>query len=371
MSRHVTGGLIRHLYIHIPFCHRICPYCSFYKHEPGSTDTAAFLRAVTTEARAAVAKWPGRIQPETIYFGGGTPTLLSRTHLERWLPEFRSVFDLTQLREWTVEINPRTISERKAALLLENGVTRASLGVQAWDIPTLEVLGRDHAPDEAEEAYHILRRAGFPVVNVDLMFSVPGQSAETWRGTLQRTIALRPDHISAYNLTYEEDTAFFEKLTAGEYRKDEEADESCFASAIGMLGDAGFDHYEISNYARPGFESVHNQSYWAGRDYLGLGPGAVSTIDRARWKNVENTLLYMQNPEASREVEILTDSQWACERIALELRTRRGVEQSYLPEPARAAEVIEAGLAEVNGSRLRLTDKGKFLADTIAAHLWT
>ena len=360
--------MIRHLYVHIPFCHRICPYCSFYKHEPGSTDLPAFLDALTSELRAAAARW--QIQPETIYFGGGTPSLLSHALLERWLPEFRAVLDLSALREWTVEINPRTITAGKAALLLAHGVTRASLGVQAWDEPTLAVLGRDHAPAEAEAAFHILRRAGFPVVNVDLMFSVPGQSVETWRDSLRRTIALQPDHVSAYNLTYEEDTPFFDKLGAGDFARDEERDTACFSSAITLLGDAGFSHYEISNYARPGCESLHNQSYWAGADYLGLGPGAVSTVERARWKNIESTTLYMSHPAGGRTVEHLTDAQWACERIALELRTTRGVALTHLPHPARIADLMENGMAEVTGERLRLTPHGKFLADSIAAHLW-
>jgi oxygen-independent coproporphyrinogen-3 oxidase len=364
------SGMIRHLYVHIPFCHRICPYCSFYKHEPGGTDIPAFLDAITTEARQAVARWPGRVQLETIYFGGGTPGLLSTTHLARWLPEFRSVFDLSGLQEWTVELNPRSVRDHKAAVLLENGVTRASLGVQAWDEPTLAVLGRDHAPAEAEEAFRILRRAGFPVVNVDLMFSVPGQSLETWRDTLRRTAGLEPDHISAYNLTYEEDTGFFEKLNAGEFSRSEEEDTACFSAAMEMLGEAGFAHYEISNYARPGRESRHNRSYWAGADYLGLGPSAVSTVDRVRWKNVESTARYIADPTAGQSVETLTEDQWRCERIALELRTTRGVSISFLPHPERVEALTADGLAETRDDRLILTQKGKYLADTIAAHLW-
>lgn len=360
--------MIRHLYVHIPFCHRICPYCSFYKHEPGATDFPAFLDAITAEAREAAARWS--IMPETIYFGGGTPALLSTTHLARWLPEFRAVFDLSTLREWTVEINPRTISESKAALLVEHGITRASLGVQAWDEPTLAVLGRDHAPAEAEAAFHILRRAQFPVVNVDLMFSVPGQSLETWRETLRRSIALQPDHVSAYNLTYEEDTAFFDKLNAGEFARSEEEDTACFAAGMELLGGTGFTHYEISNYALPGFESLHNQSYWAGADYLGLGPSAVSTVERVRWKNVEDTVRYMQDFSAGRSTEQLTDAQWSCERIALELRTVRGVALSHLPHPQRIEPLVADDLAEIAHDRLRLTRSGKFLADTIAAHLW-
>lgn len=364
------GMMIRHLYVHIPFCHRICPYCSFYKHEPGNADIPAFLNAVTCEARAAAERWRGRIQPETIYFGGGTPGLLSATHVARWLPEFRGVFDLSALREWTMELNPRSVRDNKAAVLLENGVTRASLGVQAWDEPTLEVLGRDHAPAEAEEAFHILRRAGFPVVNIDLMFSVPGQSLETWRETVRRTVALEPDHVSAYNLTYEEDTGFFEKLNAGEFSRSEEEDAACFSATMEVLGAAGFAHYEISNYARPGFESVHNQSYWAGEDYLGLGPSAVSTVDRVRWKNVENTALYTVSPVAGRTEETLSEEQWRCERIALELRTTRGVALSYLPHPQRVDALLDDGLAEVKEARLLLTPKGKFLVDSIAGHLW-
>jgi oxygen-independent coproporphyrinogen-3 oxidase len=202
------------------------------------------------------------------------------------------------------------------------------------------------------------------------MFSVPGQSLETWGDTLRRTIDLQPDHVSAYNLTYEEDTAFFEKLSAGEFHRDETTDGNCFAAAISMLSHAGFVHYEISNYSRPGCESLHNQSYWAGDDYLGLGPGAVSTIDRTRWKNVENTAHYILDPLAGRNMEQLTGEQWACERIALELRTRRGVSLTYLPWPDRVPDLTAAGLAEITGERLRLTEKGKSMADTIAGHLW-
>jgi len=361
-------GMIRHLYVHIPFCHRICPYCSFYKHEPGSTDIPAFLAAILTEARAAAARWA--VQPETIYFGGGTPSMLSSTLLERWLPEFRAVFDLSALREWTFEINPRTMIENKAALLVAHGVTRASLGVQAWDEPALAVLGRDHSPAEAEETYHLLRGAYFPVVSMDLMFSIPGQSLETWQASLRRTLALQPDHISAYNLTYEEDTPFFDKLGAGDFTREEDRDADCFSAAMELLTGAGFDHYEISNYARPGCVSLHNQSYWAGADYLGLGPGAVSTVNRVRWKNVENTARYLLDPAAGRTGEHLTDVQWACERIALELRTARGVALTHLPQPERIADLAAAGMVETTGDRLRLTPQGKALADSIAAHLW-
>ena len=151
------------------------------------------------------------------------------------------------------------------------GIDRISLGIQSWDEPTLKTLGRDHAPADAEETYHLLRGAGFRSVNVDLMFSIPGQSLETWQRTVEHTILLNPDHISAYNLNYEEDTEFFERLRRGQYREDESRDAEFFHTSLDLLEAAGYEHYEISNYARPGHRSAHNESYWMGEEYLGLG----------------------------------------------------------------------------------------------------
>ncbi len=372
-QRVTSGG---HIYVHIPFCHRICPYCSFYKHQPGDADTAQFLKALTTELRTALAVHPAQHQPRTLYFGGGTPTLLSTVQLAAWLPEFLSLTGTSQLQEWTVEVNPRTINPNKAKLLRDHGVTRVSLGIQSWDPAVLHTLGRDHSPEQGVEAYQILRAAGFPVVNIDLMFSVPGQTLTSWQETLTKSIQLQPDHISAYNLTYEEDTAFFDSLQRGDYQKDEAADTSHFATAIEQLAAAGFRHYETSNYAQPGAESLHNQSYWAGEDYLGLGPSAVSTIHGQRWKNLEHTTLYTQLALEGQSAihapscEEIDDSRWACERIALELRTARGVALHYLPDRTLIEPLLEEGLAEVHGERLVLTSSGKFLTDPIAAHLW-
>jgi oxygen-independent coproporphyrinogen III oxidase len=368
--------MIRHVYVHIPFCHRICPYCSFFKHEPGSVDQVGFLDALTIEAQRAREHWGERLAPETLYFGGGTPSLLSTVHLERWLPTFLRALGRESLREWTMEINPMTIDARKAALLRELGLTRASLGVQAWDEGTLQTLGRDHSPARAREAFTVLREAGLSQISIDLMFSVPGQSLAQWQASLRETVALSPDHISAYNLTYEEDTAFFERFRRGEYHRDEATDEAFFASAIDLLGDGGYGQYEVSNYARPGCQSQHNQSYWAGAAYLGLGPSAVSTVDRRRWKNVADTPRYVDairrgqpltDPAAD---EILTEAQWACERIALELRTTRGVAREFLPEPAKLEALLADGLAEVRGERLILTKKGLFVVDSVAEYLW-
>lgn len=368
------NGPVRHLYVHVPYCHKICPYCSFYKHLPGEGALATYADALLAEARLLKAG-AVPLALETVYFGGGTPTLLSRSVLARLLPDLAEVLDFSKVAEWTMEVNPRTILPEKAEVMRQAGVTRVSLGVQAWDGPTLTTLGRDHAPEEAEEAYHILRTAGFPVVNLDLMFSVPGQSHQAWQETLDRTIALQPDHVSAYNLTYEEDTAFFEMCQAGQYAVEEDRDEVCFAAAMTSLEAAGLAHYEISNYGRPGMESRHNQSYWAGDDYAGLGPGAVSTIHGLRFKNIENTTLWQQGALAGAlhriEQESITPDKWLCERLALGLRTRQGLPLAWLASAVAAVDRLrEEGLVEVEAGRLLLTRRGKFVADGVAAHLW-
>jgi oxygen-independent coproporphyrinogen III oxidase len=282
--------MVRHLYIHIPFCHRICPYCSFYKHQHGSTDLAAFVEAVLAEARQKA----GQLDLETVYFGGGTPTALSETHLQRLLSGLHDILDLSRVTEFTMEANPRTVTPSKAAMMRAAGVDRISLGIQAWDEATLQTLGRDHAPADAEETYHILRAAGFPSVSIDLMFSIPGQPVEAWRHTLEKSISLEPDHLSAYNLNYEEDTEFFERLRRGQYRENEERDAEHFYLALDLLEQAGYEHYEISNYARPGKRSRHNESYWLGEEYAGIGPSAYSTIGGVRWQNVPDTGRYME-----------------------------------------------------------------------------
>lgn len=361
--------LVNHLYVHIPFCHRICPYCSFHKHTPGGTDMMAFVDAMLKEA----SKQP--IKPRTIFFGGGTPTMLSDVHLERLLRGLRERVDMTEVAEFTMEANPRTVTASKAALMRELGVTRVSLGIQAWDEATLKTLGRDHEPAEAEETWQALKEAKFPSLNLDLMFSIPGQSLETWRETLEHSIALKPDHISAYNLNYEEDTDFFRRLKTGEFREDEGRDAEFFHLGIDLLEGGGFEHYEISNYAKPGHRSVHNEAYWLGEDYLGIGPGAFSTVGGQRWHNVKDTPRYMEmtlaGESTAMEVEELTPEQRRTERFGLELRTARGLPLELIaPESRRMLDTLrDQGLLNFDASHVRLTRAGKPLVDPIAVAL--
>ena len=228
-----NGAALTHLYVHIPFCARICPYCAFYKERGDSSQTQRFCEALLGE----LDQWRGRlpIALETIFIGGGTPTTLTTAQLEFLLGGFRDRLDLSALREWTVEANPGSVSARKAALLRSLGVNRISLGVQSWDDELLKLLGREHNAAQAEASFHLLRDAGFTNLNIDLMFGLPGQTLAQWEATLQKTIALGPEHISTYCLTYEEDTEFFARQARGEFREDPDSDARFLESAMRML----------------------------------------------------------------------------------------------------------------------------------------
>lgn len=359
-----------HLYLHIPFCHRICPYCGFYKHTPGNLANRAFVDAILSEADRRA---PAGFAPKTIFFGGGTPTLLSPTLLERLLRGLHERLDLSGVTEWTIEANPETFDLGKASLMRELGVDRISLGVQSFHPAILDTLGREHSAEQAIAAFRTLREAGFKNLSVDLIFSVPGQDILLWEADLATAIGLEPEHLSLYNLTYEEDTEFLSRHRQGELDADEDRDADLFHAAIDMLEGAGYEHYEISNYARPGFESIHNQSYWNGADYLGLGPGAVSTIAGERSRTLPDTAAYVRAIEAGldtrSEIELLGEADRRLETFAMRLRTREGVPIDWLPRLDPLGSLIEEGLVRVNGDHLILTRSGKALADPIAGML--
>ena len=361
------------LYLHIPFCHRVCPYCSFYKHTPGATPIGRFIDALAAEAHHRLPA--ATVPPRTLYLGGGTPSLLSPRHLARLFATLHELLDFTRLDEVTLEANPATFDLTKARLFRKLGVTRVSLGVQSFSPQVLELLGREHTPAQAAQAVTLLRDAGIPQVNIDLMFSIPGQAAAAWQDTLRQALSLAPDHISAYNLTYEEDTAFFEALRRGDAALDEDLDARTFHLTENLLEAAGFEHYETSNYARPGMHSSHNRGYWRGEDYLGLGPSAVSTMGAIRSKNIADTARYMEMihaiGHATAEAETLDTEARRVERIALGLRTSDGIPVELLDPPAlaRAGLLVQENLARITGGRLTLVGRGRALVDPIAAEL--
>lgn len=362
------------LYLHIPFCHRICPYCSFYKHTPGDTHIPSFIDALLLEAKNHTQKL-GQNKLTTLYCGGGTPSMLSPTHLKKLFHGLQEIFDLSDLKELTFEANPATFDLKKAQLFRELGVTRISLGIQSFDNQILKTLGREHNRDEAAAAIPILREAGIPQINIDLMFSIPGQSLASWQNTLETAISLDPDHISAYNLTYEEDTPFIDKLTNGEYIDDPETNAKYFTLTDTLLTAAGYQHYETSNYAKPQKTSIHNQAYWQGTDYLGIGPSAVSTVDSTRWKNTPDTAKYIhqinQVGHAQTEIENLTPEDLRIERIALLLRTTTGIPLTLLTpeEQNKIPHLTQENLATKTPTHLTLTKSGHLLTDAITQHL--
>jgi oxygen-independent coproporphyrinogen-3 oxidase len=360
---------IRHVYVHIPFCARICPYCAFYKDLLDRSETNRFCQALLQEARQQAKGRP--VVPSTIYFGGGTPTALTTAQLELVLGGFRDIFDLSELVEWTTEANPGSVSARKAEVLGRLGITRISLGVQSWDDDLLRTLGREHDARQAERSFRVLRDAGFVNINIDLMFGLPAQTKEQWRETLERTIDLGPDHISAYGLTFEQDTEFFLRHSRGELRSNVELEADLFEMAMSILPAAGYEHYEISNYARPGFASAHNLAYWSGADYVGLGPSAFSTAGMQRWQNVCDYRAYGDRVFAGKSlvdsVEELTPEMKRTERIALGLRTGEGVPTDLLQDRQSAIrEFVELGLMVERNRRFMLTAAGKSLADSVA-----
>jgi len=378
--------MIRHIYVHIPFCARICPYCAFYKDLLDRSQTQRFCQALLLDLEQHQGKatsqsprrlgsrrsLPRHLSPLTIFFGGGTPTALSTAHLEMLLRGFHEQLDLSRLVEWTFEANPGSVSLRKAQLLRKFGVNRISLGVQSWDDGLLKLLGREHNAGQAAESLQILRAAGFANINIDLMFALPGQTGAQWRATLERTISLQPEHISTYCLTYEEDTEFFRRHSRGEFQSDSDVEGELFEMTMSVLEEAGYEHYEISNYARAGFGSLHNQAYWTGEDYLGIGPSAFSTIGMERWQNVCNYREYCERVFARQSAiassERLTATAKRAEKIALSLRTRDGVAAKFLDSfPNEVREFVRLGLLQKSSGSFILTRAGKLLADSVAA----
>jgi oxygen-independent coproporphyrinogen-3 oxidase len=358
--------MVRHLYIHVPFCARVCPYCAFHVHRGGAEEQRAFVEALRREWRLAREEFS--LQLETIYFGGGTPSLLSAelfAEIARELPLPRA------WSEFTLEVNPATVTEAKAAAWRAAGVNRISLGAQSFDAEMLALLGRQHGPRDVAETCDLLRAHGFENINIDLMFALPGQSLAKWDETLAAALACGPNHVSAYALTYEEDTPFFEKLQRGEWRQDEEREIAMFERTREALGAAGLVDYEISNFARPGFESRHNLAYWRGADYLGLGPSACSTIGSQRWRNLPDTPGYVdriaRGESVRTEREEIDPATRARERIMFGLRMREGVRRAEFGDAVtRLRELARDGLAFEDGDRVFLTPRGQLVADSVA-----
>ncbi len=315
------------------------------------------------------------ISPLTVFMGGGTPSALSPSLIEHW----RQHWDFESIDEFTMEANPATITADKAKIMRRWGVNRISLGVQSFAPSELDLLGRVHSPEDVRETFAILRREGFTNISIDLMFALPGQSLASWQHSLRAAISLAPEHISTYNLNYEEDTAFLEKHVAGEYATDPSLERDMYLWAIGELSAAGFHQVEISNHSREGYACKHNLACWDGADYLGIGPSACSTIGGLRWKNIPDSNRYISRLESSprpldsirTEVETIDPTTRRREKILLGIRTSRGVYLGDLTaHPDIPQQLVREGLAAIESDRLKLTPHGMLVADDITGLLY-
>ena len=361
---------MHHLYIHIPFCLQICPYCSFYKDLAGPGKADPLVDAIVREADL----FGCGMSPRTVFIGGGTPTALSVSQLERLFAGLGQHLNLSAVEEFTIEMNPATVTRRKADLLRAAGVNRVSMGVQSWDAELLKLLGRVHDADQVHRSFRILREAGYDNLNLDLIYGIPGQTLAQWEESLRATMELGPEHISAYCLTYEEDTQFFERMAKGEFREDADSDATFFERGVELLSSGGYAQYEISNYAKPGRASLHNLAYWEGTDYLGLGPSAWSTFGERRWQNFPDTAAYVRGIQAGvrplASEEALPAETREAEKIAFGLRMNAGIDPARLAgKHELVAGLRREGLLEDHGPRVRLTPRGRLLADEIAAEL--
>ncbi len=368
-------GEPRSAYVHVPFCAYRCGYCDFAIITGRDDLIEPYLRAVGLEL-----SWLQRPRPvETLYFGGGTPSYFDAKRLAylcelvlRWHP-------LEPGHEWTVEANPESLTQDRVDVLAEHGVTRLSLGVQSLDSVKLGTLDRRHRSEDVAESLAMARSAGLQV-SMDLIFAAPGETQADWQRDLQSILALEPDHISTYGLTWETGTAFTRRRTAGELQQlDEELERAMYAQAIDTLTAAGFEHYEVSNFARPSRRSRHNEVYWAGKEYFAAGPGAARYVAGVRETNHRSTTTYLkrvltgESPVAEREE--LSDERRARERLVLGLRRLEGVDRTdfatatgrSLDELAGPAisRFVELGLLCDDGARVKLTREGLFVSDAL------
>ena len=370
------------IYVHIPFCASRCSYCDFFS-TLRLADAGAYVEALLAEARMRAPELRGEAVT-TLYMGGGTPSQLPLPLLTRLVDGLRETFDLSAVKEFTIEANPDDVDGKWAASLLPLGVNRVSMGVQSFEDPILRLIGRRHTAVQAVEAVGRLRSVGIDNISIDLIFGLPGQTLESWENSVNQAIDLRPQHISAYGLTYEEGTRLWHQRERGEVT--EVPEEQClemYRILVARMREAGYEHYEISNFALPGFHSRHNSSYWHDIPYLGLGAAAHSYDGKVRRNNPCNLQQYIDKVLAGNtayEQEQLTPWERYDERVMLGLRTSRGVDADrlradfgdealqYFTREARRH--IDMGNLRVEeGRRYILTSDGIMLSDAIIRDL--
>lgn len=319
------------LYIHIPFCIRKCAYCDFLSFPSSEQDRQSYVKALLEE----INQEPEGGDVTTIFFGGGTPSILPGEDIRRIMDALREKYRLEPGAEITLEANPGTLTEKKLAAWRAAGINRLSMGLQSAENAELHTLGRIHTWEEFLEGYGMARRAGFQNINIDLMSALPGQSIRTWQHTLEKTAALEPEHISAYSLIIEEGTPFYEKYAEEVRRREagldctflpsEEEERQMYYDTDRILKEWGYHRYEISNYAREGKECRHNCGYWRRENYRGFGLGASSLMHEVRFRNTANLAKYLRHDFSREDEERLSISSQMEEFMFLGLRLTSGI----------------------------------------------
>jgi len=385
---------VKGLYVHVPFCAHKCEYCAFYSEASQGAVISRYVSALVRELELVA----DDLRPETIFFGGGTPSLLN---LRQWEQVLRAMerLDLLGAAEWTIECNPATVSLDKAKLWRDFGVNRISMGVQSLDQRLLDRLGRVHSREMVFKSFDILRRGGFDNVNLDLMFAIPGQTLETWRATLDETMALGSEHLSSYEVSYEEDTPLYEQLQAGQFSVDDELACAMYEELVTRSAAHGFGQYEIANFARhqrgpggssagrnPGREDIpdracrHNINYWRGGSYCGLGPSAAGYVGGVRTKNWSNTTLYCEQLERGQRAiesrEELSPLRRAGETAAFGLRMTAGWPFAEFERATgfdlrhewqtEIGQLVARQWGQADADRFQLTSQGLRFADAAA-----
>jgi len=367
-------------YLHVPFCRHHCGYCDFAVVTGRERQAGAYLDALEREVSGLGE--PHRV--DTIFIGGGTPTALAPAQLSRLLTMIRTWLPLNAGGEWSIESTPDTLDAERIGVMADHGVTRVSIGVQSFRESSLAALDRVHSPADNGPAVERVK-ARIAQVSLDLIFGIPGQAPADWRADLAQALALEPDHLSCYGLTFEKGTPLWKDERAGRVTPvDEEAERTMFLDAHDTLTRLGWDHYEISNYARPGRRCRHNETYWANDAYFGFGLGAARYVDGRRELNTRSFEEYLRRLADGRsptiESECLEPGERARETLTVQMRRREGVDRTRFCEqtgfdldrlagPAINRHVA-GGLLADNGSAVALTRDGWVVADTVLAELW-
>ncbi|HUR47375.1 MAG TPA: radical SAM family heme chaperone HemW [Candidatus Saccharimonadales bacterium] len=376
------------LYVHVPFCAHKCEYCAFYSEASSGQTIQRYVDALCREMELTA----DDLKPRTIFFGGGTPSILNLRQWEQILKTMEGL-NLVGATEWTIESNPATVSLDKARLWKSFGVNRVSMGVQSLDVKLLERLGRIHSREMVFKSFDTLRQAGFENINVDLMFAIPGQSMEIWKSTLDEAMELGSEHLSCYEVIYEEDTPLYEQLQAGQFSVDEDLACAMYEELVLRSSAEGYHQYEIANFARgdlkfdpsladivPTYACRHNMTYWRAGDYYGLGPSAAGYVRGQRTKNWSNTILYCEQLEkgkrAIESTEELSPLRRAGETAAFGLRMNAGWPLDEFRRvtgyelrsewSSEIKELVTQNWAQLEPDRFRLTPEGLRRADYAA-----